>query len=158
MLSALRFHSLCSHAGDLLTVAKTLHIRPPASPELPTRTLLHQKPPANRSQHSSAGSLPISATRANSMHSERATSLHFSGSPRHLLSPSWPAALPDIKHTVPKRYISPGNQLVGGVFLHLTRKSSVVSCSPHFSQKLSHACYYGRATGNVTPGMCTCKG
>jgi hypothetical protein len=136
-------------------VVKRLHITPPTSRKLSTRNL-HQQPPADSSQRSSASSLLTSATRANTIQPERATSRHSSPSARHVLSSSRPTAGQDVIHSVPKRYLTKGNQLVGGVFLHLTRKMSSVSCSRTFSQKLSRACYYEKVTGNPKAGVCSC--
>jgi hypothetical protein len=152
------FHLLCSHAGDLLTVTRRLYMRPRVRPELPTRAFLHQKPPADRSRHFSSESHLKFATSANSAqsHHTRHNSQRFSTSPRSLLSFSGHAGHSEVQFTVPKRHLTPGNQLVGGVFLHLTRKTPVVSCSPHFSRKLYHACYYEQVTGNAIPGVCTC--
>jgi hypothetical protein len=152
------FHLLCSHAGDLLTVTKRLYMRLRVRPELPTRAFMHQQAPADRSRHFSSKSHLKFAISANSVQSQhtRHNSQRFSTSARSLLSFSGPAGHSEVQFTVPKRHLTPGNQLVGGVFLHLTRKTPVVSCSPHFSRKLYHACYYEQVTANAIPGVCTC--
>lgn len=62
------------------------------------------------------------------------------------------AYVPAVAQRTARRYITPSNQVVGGVFLHNTRHSSVVSCSPRFSEKLTLSCLYSRATGQVIRG------
>jgi hypothetical protein len=152
-------HLLCTRAGNLLTVSKKLHMQPRESPQLTLRRLLNQQPPADASQHSSAGSHPHTATTistaATSLRANHNTSqLSFRRSGQFSNS-SVLAAEPDVEHILPERYLTPGNQLVGGVFLHLTRKTSIASCSPLFSQKLSQACHYDKIAGNDTTGADT---
>lgn len=57
------------------------------------------------------------------------------------------------EYSAPKRYLTPGNQVVGGLFLHNTRLQQLISCAPRFSQKLSQACTYASTTGNVIRGV-----
>jgi hypothetical protein len=133
-------------------------MRSRVSAEPAIRTILHQQPPADRTRNFFPDSNNTFATRAISMQARHTTSQRSSTRLRRLLSLRGSAGYSDVEHTVPKRHLTPGNQLVGGVFLHLTRKTPVVSCSPHFSQKLYHACYYKQVTGSAAPGMCTCIG
>jgi hypothetical protein len=148
-----------ANAGNLLTVSKRLHIRAPASTLITTRTLLHQEPSAANSQNSSdSGRQPSCttiSTRASSNSSHHETSQLTTTSLRHPLSVDGAAARLDVEHIAPQRYLTQGNQLVGGVFLHLTRKMSVISCSHLFSQKLSHKCYYDTDAGTSTSGAPT---
>jgi hypothetical protein len=121
-----------------------------------SRRLLHQEPPSKYSQTSSdRGRLPSSttlSTHASSPLSQHQTSHLTATSLRHLLNSSRAAAHADAEHITPQRYFAHSNQLVGGVFLHLTRKLSVISCSHLFSQKLSQACFYGKDAGTSTSG------
>jgi hypothetical protein len=157
----LGLHVFCSHAGDLLTVSKRLHIRAPVKTVMSTRRLLHQEPASQSPQTSSdSGRLP-STTTISSASSSTLSQPEISQrttNARHLLESGGAAARIDVEHISPQRYLTQGNQLVGGLFLHLTRKMSVVSCSHLFSKKLSHACSYEKAAGISTPGAATLTG
>jgi hypothetical protein len=154
-------HLLFSHAGNLLTVSKKLHFQPRGRMHLSFRQLQHHRTPAHLLKPSPAGSNLASASATTDTTS--ATSLALQDFPsqispkssRHLLQSSRAAHFPDMQRTAPMRHLTPGNQVVGGVFLHLTRRTSITSCSPVFSKKLSHACYFDRVGGNATQGTCS---
>jgi hypothetical protein len=148
------------HAGNLLTVSKRLYMGAPGNPDLPRGRQLRQKPSPEWSQQSYDGThLPYAATISNSASTSTMSHSHTSHqsttNARHLSTSAETAAGPDIEHVTPKRHLTRSNQLVGGVFLHLTRKKSVTSCSPLFSQKLSHACHYSGVMGNAIHGTYT---
>jgi hypothetical protein len=135
----------------------------PANPKLARRRQLHQESAAEPSQQGSDGShltyaTFVSSSADNSFLSRSQTTQQSTTKARHLSSSAGNTTGADIEHITPKRYLTQSNQLVGGVFLHLTRKKSVTSCSPHFSQKLSHACQYSKLTGNAIRGTYTSIG
>jgi hypothetical protein len=161
LCSADSIQLMFTYAGQLLTVSKKLHIRALVNPTHSTTRLLHQEPSAELSQHASDGSqhasdghvitATTSASRSLSQHAALQPGMK---SVRQLLSSSASIASTDVEHIVPKRYLTRGNQLVGGLFLHLSRKTSVTSCSPRFSQKLAHACFFETVAGNPAEGVC----
>jgi hypothetical protein len=141
-------------------VSKRLHIRAPVTTVIPTRRLLHQETSEYFQTSSDSGRLPstttISSTSSSTLSQPEASQRTTNA--RHLLESGGAAARLDVEHIAPQRYLTQGNQLVGGVFLHLTRKLSVVSCSHLFSKKLSHACSYEKVAGTLTPGAPTLIG
>lgn len=71
--------------------------------------------------------------------------LTSSASVQSVQSDVWPVR----EYATPRRYITPRNQVVGGLFLHHSRHTEVISCGARFSQQLAHACRYSKATGKV---------
>jgi hypothetical protein len=129
----------------------------PAGPGLSTRSLLRTEPAADLLQHPShdhGTSATTISTGARGFWSHPVVLKWGLKSTRQLFSSSIPAARPGVEHGIPKPYPTRSNQIVGGVFLHLARRMSVTSCSPRFSQKLAHACFFETVAGNQTESAC----
>lgn len=67
--------------------------------------------------------------------------------PRRLSSYE-PDSMRVLEHASPKRLFTPRNQMVGGMFLHLTRHAESVSCTTRFS-KMARACHNARTRGSI---------
>lgn len=145
----------CVLAGNLLTVSRALHVNRPSRqlaqqnqlPRTPPSVLILPSAPVNASAPSPRRD---SGARASAQqHTARQTRQLMDVQATSVSS----QAVPDVQHVAPKRYLARRSQIVGGVFLHQTRKRGDLSCSPKFSRKLSHACLYSQATGKIQRGL-----
>jgi hypothetical protein len=148
----------CMRAGDLMTISKRLYVSgmyPSGGRQLSVAPEV-QESYARSLQKSPQHSKQLRTTipfKQKHVHSKRDVQ-HSTAHGRQLTS-TQDATVPGIQNQAPKRYLTPTNQVVGGFFFHHTRHKEVVSCLPRFSQKLTHACHYFRAAGQVVRGAQT---
>jgi hypothetical protein len=156
------------HVGNLMTISRRLHISASARPTLST-ALLQQDTPQKHAQPQQilkpqarphiqppSDSSPDIQQENRDLSKRTRTLQHVTSGLRRLLSlHTAPELELRLKDVTPSRYLTPSNQLVGGVFLHHTRRKPVVSCAHYFPQKLAHACDYSYATETFIRSACS---
>jgi hypothetical protein len=150
-------------AGNLMTISQKLRLRTSAR-LLRSSRLLQQEFPAGDDEQiprNNTTQVHVTALSTNTVdqpanrHASTRTLQPVTMHGRRLASLQT-AQMSHVERVAPKRYLTPSNQLVGGVFLHHQRKKEVVTCSQYFSQKLAHACEHWRATYKVIRGSFCC--
>jgi hypothetical protein len=150
-----------------MTISRRLHINVSARRTL-SRELLQQSAPTRRAHaqqifdprarprnEAPSDSSPDKQQGNRDLSTHTRTFKNIPAGVRRLLSlHSSPKPELQSKDVTPSRYLTPSNQLVGGVFLHHTRRKPVVSCAHYFPQKLAHACNYSYATETLVRSAC----
>lgn len=135
-------------ADNLVTISKKLYMRRIVQPQpmsLPERMLhtLQQQTDSMEPQKP----LRNQWTRSKQSRAFQVSTLH-----QRRLAGFEAESVPGIEHASRIRHLTPRNQIVGGVFMHQTRRKETIFCSARFPKKLAQTCQSSKAAGKAIQG------